>query len=188
MKLIVLSLVVASGARAALGQGLDLSRAYAAELRADAAARTSELDGSDCGHDGKRFVLSDGGNNTLYFGGLVQARWYGNFRDVPGPSNDFTEGFSLRRTRFDFSGTILDKRFSYDLRFESDRGTGNYRPLEAFGRYNITNEVYVRFGQFKLPLNREEILSTSAQLAIDRSVTDAAFAESYSEGAEVGYQ
>ncbi|MFA6046503.1 MAG: hypothetical protein WC718_16080, partial [Phycisphaerales bacterium] len=48
--------------------------------------------------------------------------------------------------------------------------------------------VYVRFGQFKLPLNREEILSTSAQLAIDRSVTDAAFAESYSEGTEVGYQ
>lgn len=183
-----MSLVVAAGTSAAMGQELDLSRAYRAELAADAAARTNALAGADCGYSGNQFTLSDGGENTLHLGGMMQARWYGNFRSLAGNSNDFTEGFAIRRTRFDFTGTIFDKRFSYDVRIESDRGTGGFKTLEIFGRYNITNQVYVRFGQFKPALNREEMLGTTAQLAVDRSVANAAFAESYVQGAELGYQ
>lgn len=188
MKIILTTLVVAAGACSARGQGFDLSRAYQAELRADAAARTSDLDGSHSGHDGKNFVLSDGGNNTLKLSGMIQERWTGNFRDAPGSSNDFTGGFSTRRARLDAIGTIADKRFSYHVRIEAGRTDGKFLPLEAVGRYDLTEQTYVRIGQFKLPLMREEWISATAQLASERSVMDTAFAESYSQGVEFGYQ
>ncbi|MBI1190320.1 MAG: hypothetical protein GC200_06525 [Tepidisphaera sp.] len=181
-------LVMVAGASVAMGQSLDLSRAYEAELRADAVARESLLGESSCGYDDGKFTISDGGNNTLRLGGVIQTRWEANFRQGAGSPDNFTNGFSLRRARLDATGTIFDKRLSYDVRIESSRTNGNFSPLEVFGRYALSEEWYVRAGQFKVPLNREEVLSTTMQLAIERSVVDAVFAESYSQGAEVGYQ
>ena len=63
-KLLVMSLLVAAGSRVAFGQGFDLNKAYEAELRADAANRTSMLYAAESGYDGRGFVLTDGGNNA----------------------------------------------------------------------------------------------------------------------------
>src|SRR4051812_33300258 len=103
---------LSSGAMAQLDQpaSLELSRAYQAELLADAAMRTSELQGNSAGYNNGKFSITDGGANTLNIGGYIQARYLMNFRDDQPNNEDFTEGFQLRRTRMIFSGTVWDKQ------------------------------------------------------------------------------
>ncbi len=188
MKLGVFIIVAELGASAAWAQGLDLNHAHRAELAADAALRSGPQAGQAERDAGNSMAISDGKGNSLRVGGVVQTRWVGNFRDVPGESNNLTEGFSVRRARLDFGGTIFDPRLAYDLRLEANRTSGDFLPLEVQFRYNLSQEWYVRAGQFKPPLNREEILGTTVQLAVDRSAAVAAFAQGYTQGAELGYQ
>src|SRR5262245_31260684 len=75
---------------------LELSRAYQAELLADAATRTSGLQGASSGYNNGKFSITDGGANTLNIGGYVQARYLMNFRDDQPNNEDFTNGFQIR--------------------------------------------------------------------------------------------
>ncbi|MBY0261266.1 MAG: OprO/OprP family phosphate-selective porin [Phycisphaerales bacterium] len=58
----------------------------------------------------------------------------------------------------------------------------------AYAGYKFANGWKVTFGQFKLPMLREELVSDSKQLTVDRSFTNAVFTQNYSEGIELAYE
>ena len=194
LKISLLSTVgtVALYASAGLAQSAaDRADAYRAELMADAAGRTSLLaGGGGAGFEkGKVTIHDDSGANTLWIGGTVQFRYSADFRDDSGVGDeeDFTHGFSSRRTRLRFGGSIWDKSLTYLIQLDTSRSTGEVGLVDAFGQYKWDNGVALKWGQYKLPFLREESVSDTSQLAVDYSVMHTVFTQSRSQGIELSY-
>jgi hypothetical protein len=164
-------------------QSNDNVRAIVSEMMADAETRSSLLAGGDAGHDGKFFIAGDG--FRLNVGGQIQFRYVMDFRDNNvAPNDDFSNGFQTRRTKLDFNGAI-NKDWDFRVLFSFDREEGGAGLEEAWGRYNFSNGVKFRWGQFKLPMLREELVSSAKQLAAERSVTNEVFTQDRSQGVEL---
>ncbi len=176
----------------------DEVRALVSEIMADADTRSSLLaPGDNAGYDNSRntfFLASDDGSWRLNIGGYVQFRYYLNFRDDGDGNNDgigeedFESGFQTRRTKIIFDGNVATNVF-YKIQgnFESEDG-GRFRLEDAYGGYRWDNGLYMKFGQFKLPFLREELVSSAMQLAADRSLTNEIYNQDRSQGIELGYE
>jgi len=110
----------------------DQSRAYAAELLADADSRTSLLQGGNAGYDNGAYIGD--GSWLLRTNVLLQFAYKASFRDDGsmgvGDNNDFTHGFSINRAKVRFSGNIG----SPDVEFVID---GDFAgPSEITGGFN----------------------------------------------------
>lgn len=177
-------------------QSTDEIRAVVSEMMADAETRSSLLSGGDAGHDGRFFIAGDG--FRLNVGGYIQTRYYFNFRDndkvgEPGfgdPQDDFTHGFFMSRVKVDFSGE-LNKDWFYRVRIgavsasnpETDDSESSEVNFDyAYGGYKFANGMKVTFGQFKLPLLREELIADTKGLAVERSLVNDLFSQGYSQG------
>lgn len=190
----------------------DEVRAIVAEMMADAQTRSSLLQsGATAGHDGQFFLASPDGAFRLNIGGQVQFRYYLNFRDNGDGNNDgssedeFESGFQTRRTKLNFSGHVFDPNLFFDIQGAFDRGGqsftvdqngapgsistfgGDFRLEDAFVGYKWDNGFQFRWGQFKLPFLREELVSSRHQLAADRSVFNETFNQDRSQGVELAY-
>ncbi|MDX2147531.1 MAG: porin [Planctomycetota bacterium] len=180
--------VLGMGSTALAQTNLDRERAYAAELNADAAARSSNLYGTG-------FKLSEG-DATLNISGYTQIRYNANFRDDKsvGDQDDFTHGFNIPFTKLKFQGSVIEPGLTYEIvgafqgLGDSSTDSGDFNLENAFGQYRWDSGVYVRFGQFKLPILREELIDNSRQLFVDRSVTNSVFQQDWSQGIELGYE
>lgn len=188
------SFVVAAGAALGLATGamaqnsLDLDRAYSAELNADAAARTSQLQGGTAGNDGFFYVGDGSGNYRLNMSGLIQFRYAVNIREDQGtPDNDDTIGFSLPRTQLRWHGNIINPNWKFYVQLET--ADESFDLQYAYGQYDFENMEggFLRFGQFKLPILSEELIAPEFQLAAERSVTNEFFSQQYSQGLMFGY-
>lgn len=184
---------------------LDIERAYAAELSADAANRSSLLQGSG---EGSGFSLTSGdGASTLNINAFFQFRYVADFRDdnalhmdsTNGVStvgqNDFATGFEIPRARMDFSGNVAQDNITYrisgDFGEQNDRtGSNQFNLTWAYGQYAFESAdgLFLRFGQFKAPLLWEELVDPEFQLAGDRSVTNSFFNQGYTQGLMFGYE
>lgn len=178
------------------GSSDDQVRATVAEMLADAEGRTSLLQSGNAGHDGKNFFLSSSsGDFNLKIKGQIQFRYILNFGDddpsnpaIPNPrADDVENGFQTRRTKLSFEGNAFDN-MDYRVRFAFDRNGGAAGLEEAWVRYNWDGGWGLRWGQFKLPFLREELVSSSAQLAVERSYTNDIFSQDYSQGIELQYK
>jgi len=163
-------------------------RAYEAELLSDAGDRSLLLeDAATSGFIKGKFTLSDGGPNTLNIGGFMQNRYFANVRDNAGDNQDFTHGFQTSRARLRFSGTIWDKKFTYNVMTELASTTGTATLLDAEARYTFENKMYLRAGQYKALFNREELVADMYQLAVERSITNSVFALTRTQGVGFGW-
>jgi hypothetical protein len=183
----------------AMGQSsLDLERAYAAELSADAQSRTSSLRDTT---PNTFSISSADGASSLNIGALVQFRYIANFRDDSGTGltneDDFTHGYELTRTRFDFSGNVLNPQISYRVSLEAGdhidggSGLGDVNATWVYGQYDFEGSwdgAFVRFGTFKLPLFASELTAPEYTQAIERSQTNEFFTQGYSTGFLFGYE
>ena len=179
---------LASSALANTGTTTDTTRAYAAELAADAANRSSEVQSSE------GFIISDGANK-LRFGGGTQFRYVMNFRDDEvGDDNDFTHGFQNRRTSLWVEGSVVDPNLSFRVRGEwSDVGNSgsdsSFNLLDAFGQYKFDNGFVVKFGQMLVPLTRDTgFVSDFGILGNERSIAEEAFNGGRTQGLALGYE
>lgn len=168
------------------------SRAYAAELAADAANRSSLLgEGGGAGYEkGKFSIFDDSKANLLWIGGHFQFRYNANFRDedsAPGDNDDFTHGFNVRRTRLRMGGSIWDKNLTYQVQLDASRSSGSWGLVDAYAQYKFENGVAVKWGQFKLPFLREENVGDQYQLAADTSVTHSVFTQGRSQAVQADY-
>lgn len=170
----------------------DKDRAYAAELMASSQKATSAAPSTGA------FKITDGsGNYVLQVGGYTQFRYVMNWRDNPpdlaGGVHDsgFTSGFEATRTRINFSGNVVnpDMRFRIEGGWSDAEGDGsNFTLLDAYGHYHFNNGMYLKWGQFKPALLREDSIDSPYQLAADRSMTEAVFAQGWSQGVELGWK
>lgn len=184
-KLLVVLVGAAMGfGSAALAQSStqDAARAYEAELNADAAARTSAA-------AGPKFKIEDG-SNYLNVGGLIQFRYVADFRDedTVGKFDDLTHGFQLRRTRLNVDGSFFDPALTFRIEGEFARSGGDFTLFDAYGNWDYGNGASIRFGQFKAPLLREELVSDRKQLASERSLVNSGFSAMRSQGIMISYQ
>jgi hypothetical protein len=171
---------------------MDQSRAYQNELFSDASRQVSK---------------QGGGAFTAKFGGYEQVRFNANFRDDPNLDNEFAMGFQNARTRINAQGNVFNEDWGYFIQFGfgdetivdappvppaggtsgSSTSSGFAFLEDAYGTYKIGNGWDLRFGQFKLPFLREQLIGDTHQLAVDRSTMDTTFSQQRSQGIQVGY-
>lgn len=180
-------LVLLAGAAMSIGAGTalagtqdptnDTDRAYAAELKADAALRSSLLGTAD-------------GDSSVKLGGFGQFRYNMNFRKDPGDGgafhdSGFTNGFEATRTRLQATGNIGSKDVTFKIEGEWD-ASGSFSLLDGYGVYNFGNGSSILAGQFQLGLWKDWSLSPKGQLAADFSVVTAVMNPGYTQG--IAYQ
>jgi len=174
-----------------------LSEARAGEIRslvqdvlADADSRASlQSSGMTAGWDKGFFLASPDGNFKLKVKGQIQIRYVLNHRDIDGAvqGDRWTKGFENRRTKLAFEGNIVDKTWLYKMQGAFERDGGAFVLEDAWVQKDFGNGMYLRAGQFKAPYLREESISSSRQLAVERSLINEAFNQDFSQGVEFGF-
>jgi len=176
---------------------LDIDRAYAAELRADASQHASLLQAGGSGYDGAFHIGDASGNNRLNIGFLHQFRYIANFTDATDSSvvsEDYTGGFESQRGVISFTGNVINPQVTFDVSLDlglANRGDDLPSILRnAYVQYNFEGEGsgwYARWGQFKVPVLNEENIHSGKQLAVERGPVNEFFTPSWSEGVMLGY-
>lgn len=165
------SIAVIAGATLGLASGalaqseVDQSRALQAEMIQDAGARASYAQGD----------LSP----TVF--GQIQIRYTLNNRDDPANDDEeFTHGFSNRRTKLGVRGG--NDQWGYRVNGGFSSAGGGFALEDAWVDYAVNESWTVTVGQFKLPAFYEESVSSSKQLAADRSLANEMFNQGRSQG------
>lgn len=173
-------------------QRADEIRSLVHDVLADADSRAS-LQGSSAqaGYDGGAFLVSSDGNWKLKINGQIQARWlYNKASDqnlLAAPLENSQYGFEMRRTKVRFSGHILDPSWKYKITTTWGRGGGS-NTEDAYIQKKLDNGSWFKFGQFKSNFLRENIVSSSKQLTVERSMLDNAFTYGWTQGIEFGWK
>ncbi|MEQ8770170.1 MAG: hypothetical protein RIB60_06645 [Phycisphaerales bacterium] len=189
---------IASGTASAQSTSLDIDRAYAAELRADASRHASLLQAGGSGYDVAFHVGDAWSNNRLNINGHLATRWLGNYTDADDSdlvSKSFTHGFEQQYATLSFNGNVVNPQMKFKVELElgqADRDETFSNILrDAWAQYDFVGEVdgfYVRWGQFKVPVLNEENIHNGKQLAVARGPVNEFFTPSWSEGVMLGYR
>lgn len=119
------------------------------------------------------FVIQDAaGNFSLNPYLQFQARYVGDYREKGkrGDSSDYEDGFEVRRMKFGFQGNVFGPDLTYQFQWASDRNGGSPVLEEAWAQYRFADAWAVKGGQFKDPVFHEQLVSSTKQLAADRSL------------------
>ncbi len=160
-------------------------RALVEDVLADADARSSLLRaGASAGWDNGFYISSADGNYTLAIDGQLQVRWVDSYHNEADHNRG---GFENTRTKLTFRGHIVNDAFSYLVRAGFERrdfnssgddfvpspiNGGDFNLQDAWIRWDLNNQWNFRVGQFKLPFNREELVSSQYQLLVERSLVN----------------
>ena len=189
-------MVIASAAAPALGAeapesytSVDEVRAIVSEMLADAETRRSlQGEGASLGHDGHFYLGDASGNFRLQISGLLQFRYTLTFRDNtdtaanPALDGDFESGFTASRTRLVFSGNIVEPNLLYKVSGDFYSQGGEFTLQDAWVAYGFENGMLLLFGQYKMPVLWEDVISSWYSLAVDHSVMDAVLGQDWSQG------
>ncbi|HAI10468.1 MAG TPA: hypothetical protein DCM28_02105 [Phycisphaerales bacterium] len=162
-----------------------------AEVLNDADTRASLLEGGmSAGHNGKNFFLaSEDGSFLLKIGGQFQFRHIWAHQDSSSSSADEDDtGFQIRRMKLKFGGHIGDPKLFYAINLEGNRDGGNVAINTTYVGYDFGNGFKVSFGKDKVPFLRQELISSSKQLAVDRSLVNEYFTLNYSDQVKIDYK
>ena len=164
------SIAIAQSPELALASS-DETRALVEAMMADAATRSS---------------LQSGGvewPKEFRVWGFLQFRYTFNHREEtepPGEDND-TSGFSLNRVRLFFDANPFEN-VSARVRTTFSRSTGQATLDQAYVTITLPDAYKLRFGQFSLPLFRDENISAEKQLAVNASTVDELFNQGQAQG------
>lgn len=164
-------------------------RGLVQDVLADADTRSSlQGSGMTAGWDRGFFLASPDGNYRLRVQGQIQFRYAMNFRDSDDSIDSTTHGFENRRTKLNFSGNVIDRTWKYRVQGAFNRSGGDFGLEDAWIQKDFENGFYIRAGQFKPPVLREELISSGRQLAVERSLLNERFNQDFSQGVEVGWE
>jgi hypothetical protein len=140
-------------------------------------------DGATAGYDGGAYLKSSDGNWKLKINGQLQARWL--YNNAGGQTSQ--HGFEQRRTKLKFSGHVLDPSWQYKITTTWGRAGGS-NTEDAYIQKKFEDGSWFKFGQFKQNFLRENIVSSSKQLTVERSMINNAFTYGWSQGIEFGWK
>ena len=172
-------------------------KALVNETLSDAQTRATLLqDGVMAGHDGKKFFLeSADGSFRLNIGGQIQFRYiFNRTRGDQANQREENQGFQLRRMKVKFDGHIGDPKIKFKISLAGSRGgfdraqNGGIYVEQAEMSYDISDWLTVYGGRTKGPFLREELVSSSRQLAVERSWVNEQFTWGWTEGVGVKIQ
>ena len=160
-------------------------RGLVQDVLLDSQSRTSLQDsGMSAGYrSGEGFFLANqDGSFSLRITGQIQTRWvlnhtkqsFANRGTDTDNSPQNTWGFQIRRAKVKFKGNVIDPTWKYQINgaFGSD---GVFDFEEVMLSKVFENGITMTLGQFKTPWLREELVSSSRQLAVERSVVNEFF-------------
>lgn len=157
-----------------------------------AALSGSSASAQDAGYSGGFFAQSGDGRFTLRAGAQFQFRYQATF-DADAPvagddAHDDAAGFQYARTRLHLSGHLLDPRLTFGFLTNFDRTSGDLTLQDAIGEFKLTDAASVRFGQFKLPFDREQFATSPVHLlAAERSLAANAFRLDRAQGVQLKF-
>ena len=169
-------------------------RGVVQDVLADADTRTSFQDSAATAGWKKGFFLaSPDGNFSLKVGGQLQVRYVlnsrkGNTRLGPFNPPNTQWGFENRRTKLSFSGNVFDKSWTYKIKGAFSRAGGNFFLEDGYVQKKLDGGLAIKVGQFKAPWMREELVSSSKQLTVERSIVNEYFNQGFSQGIQLGYE
>ena len=161
------------------------------DVLADADTRASLLQSSmNAGYDSGFYIGSADGNWKVKINGQIQSRFVWNDQDDSSADDGDGEryGFEMRRVKLGFEGHVVDPSWGYKIKGEFDRSSKDFNLDEGFIRKDFGNGGELRVGMFKGPFMREELVSSSRQLAVERSLVNEAFNQDRAEGVEYSYE
>lgn len=161
----------------------DEIRSLVQDVLADADTRASLLQsGMTSGYDGGFVLGSADGVFSMKINGQMQARLVWNNQDEnSGDTNRY--GFEMRRTKLKFKGHIGDPSWGYAINGAYDSGSGVFVLEDAYLTKDLENNMTLYLGQYKPPYMREELVSSTSQLAVERSLVNEEFNQDRSIGA-----
>jgi hypothetical protein len=139
-------------------------------------------DGILAGYDGGAYLMSLDENWKLKINGVVQARWLYNNAD----RQTSQRGFELRRSKVIFSGSIFNPSWTYKLTTTWGQAGGS-NTEDAWIAKSYDNGQWIKAGQFKAWFLRENIISSTKQLAVNSSMVQNAFAYGWVQGVSTGW-
>ncbi len=173
-------------------------KALVKEVLADADTRASLLEGGlTAGHNGKNFFLaSEDGSFLLKVKGQIQFRYVANFQNddddvltLPNTADtdEANTGFVVRRAKLSFSGHVASPKLGYEIQLSIDRGDNQALADKIKISYQINDCWSIWFGEDKAPFLREELVSSSKQLAVERSYVNEIFTLDRVQGVALDY-
>ncbi len=163
----------------------DEIRSLVADVLADAdTCSTLMQNGMTAGWSEHFFLASGDGRFNLQVSGMQQFRYVWNFHEQ---SDQYRAGFENTRTKLTLRGHVISPDLTYLVRGNFSRSGGGFDLQDAWLRYHLNNEWNLRFGQFKLPFNREELISPAKQLAVERSLINESLNLGRSQGIEITF-
>ncbi len=133
--------------------------------------------------------LSLNKGSALDLGVQIQFRYMTNSRDDSAGAlgdSDTTIGFNVRRAQVELKGDVTED-ISGKVVFQFNRSTGNALIRDAFVDWDISEDVTLRIGQFRLPALREEMISSKRQLAFERSATNETYNQDRSHAVQATF-
>jgi len=175
--LVSLGAILAASGSAIAGSDTNLSLARSYELA------TTSLE--------YNALLNESNLADLKISMQVQARYQFNARDDAGttlasPDDDITTGFAIRRAKIGIKGKVTDN-INGEIKFAFDRDGGVASLENAYMKWSINEDLTLKVGQFKQGLLREENISSTRQLATDRSAVNETFNQDFSQGVELHF-
>ncbi len=151
------------------------------------------MEGFTAGYtDGKFILRSADGAFLLHPWAQFQFREVTNYREdvKTNGGNDLESGFEVRRLKVGVDGNLFGPDLTYNFVWATDRHNGTPALEYAYAQYHLPNTPFsIRMGQFKDPLDHEQITSTKYTAAVDRTLVDDLFAngEGYIQGVSFIY-
>lgn len=149
------------------------------DVLADADTRASLLDeGALAGIDEKGKIFLRSADDKFYanIGGQIQVRYiWNNQSDRGAPDGETEEGIQFRRVKVGIKGHIGDPKVKYALTLAQSRGDSGDQDIDQLKvAYKFNDAATVAAGFYKVPFLRQEVTSSSKQIAVDRaSITEA---------------
>lgn len=160
-----------------------------ADVFADANSRATLLqEGALAGIDekGKVFLLSADGGFSMNLNGQIQFRYIWNNQDER--TDESISGFQMRRSKFGAKGKVGDG-WGYAIKFAANRDTANVSIDSAKISYKLTDNTTLTAGAgIKLPFARQELVSSSRQVGVDRGLVTEFFTLNKSDGVMMAYK
>lgn len=150
--------------------------------------------------EGLRYTAKDstfGIKASLRFQSLFIGDWRVHNDDF-GDIGNFSSNFLIRRARLKFDGFAYSPKLTYkvelglsnrDLDHEGEQyfGEGGNYIIDAYLKWNFYKAFSLKVGQFKLPGNRERLVSSANMQFVDRSVLNSRFSLDRDVGASLHY-
>ncbi|MBT8484651.1 MAG: hypothetical protein HKO59_10015 [Phycisphaerales bacterium] len=168
----------------------DEIRTLVSDVLADADLRTNHLqNGLAAGWSEHFYLASPDGRFKLQLDGQIQTRFIWSYHDQ---RDRHRSGYEVTRSKLTLRGNVFGPDVSYLIRTDHTRNepglvTGLYFMQDVWIGFQLDNEWSLRAGQFKLPYNREELISSSRQMAVERSLVNENMNIGRSQGVELSF-